>query len=384
MGKRSGQVGCTVTTLSLMFASTCLCSISAFGQQPTVDISGFWQFTGLAGPLASVQITQNEGKLAGQFVFSGTSTPVPFSGSISTLFGEAVNMDVQQDGEEVSFSGNIGSSSFMSGQYTIGSSRSGQNWIGTRLGAFGPPIITGITNAASASAGPIAPGEIISIYANATINPIGPSTGVGLEVDQAGEVSTTLGGVQVHFLPIDVYAPLTYVGAGQINAVVPYEVAGLVDGSVQVQYGEASNAFPVQVAATAPSIFTANGTGAGQGAILNQDGHLNGPDAPESRGGVVVLFVTGEGQTSPPGVSGKITTLSSTPPLTPMPTAAVSALINGQKAPVAFYGEAPGLVSGVMQINVQIPTTISSGNVPIQVFVGGKGSQSGVTVSVGQ
>ena len=64
--------------------------------------------------------------------------------------------------------------------------------------------------------------------------------------------------------------------------------------------------------------------------------------------------------------------------------AAVSVLINGQQTSVAFYGEAPGLVSGVMQVNVQVPTTISSGNVPLQVTVGGKGSQNGVTVAVGQ
>jgi uncharacterized protein (TIGR03437 family) len=186
-------------------------------------------------------------------------------------------------------------------------------------------------------------------------------------------------------MPIDAYAPVTYASGGQINAVVPYEVAGLANATVQVQYlGQTSNAFAVQVAATAPSIFTVNGTGTGQGAILNHDGRLNGPTTQEPKGGIVVLFITGEGQTSPPGVSGKITTVSSTPPLTPKSTAAVSVLINGQQASVAFYGEAPDLVSGVMQVNVQIPTTISSGNVPIQVLVGGKSSQNGVTVAVGQ
>jgi uncharacterized protein (TIGR03437 family) len=47
-----------------------------------------------------------------------------------------------------------------------------------------------------------------------------------------------------------------------------------------------------------------------------------------------------------------------------------------------FYGEAPGLVSGVMQFNVQIPANAPSGNIPMPVFVGGNSSQSGVTVSV--
>jgi uncharacterized protein (TIGR03437 family) len=56
--------------------------------------------------------------------------------------------------------------------------------------------------------------------------------------------------------------------------------------------------------------------------------------------------------------------------------------IGGQPASVAFYGEAPGLISGVMQLNVQIPANAPSGNVPIFVSVGGTSTQSGVTVSV--
>lgn len=138
----------------------------------------------------------------------------------------------------------------------------------------------------------------------------------------------------MHFLPVDAYAPLTFVGAGQINAVVPYDVAGLSSVNVQVQYsGQASDAVDLQVAPTAPGIFTANGSGVGPGAIFNQDGMtVNGPSHPQSRGGYVTVFATGEGQTSPPGVSGAVTTVAVTPPLTPAPLAPVEALINGQPA----------------------------------------------------
>src|ERR1051326_5007527 len=111
------------------------------------------------------------------------------------------------------------------------------------------PTITGVRNAASGAAGPIAPGEIISIYANAATNPIGPTNGVGLQLDQNGRVATTLGGVQVVFLPVGIYAPLTYVSAGQINAVVPYEVAGVPNPQVEVLYlKQQSYAFALQVA----------------------------------------------------------------------------------------------------------------------------------------
>jgi uncharacterized protein (TIGR03437 family) len=71
------------------------------------------------------------------------------------------------------------------------------------------------------------------------------------------------------------------------------------------------------------------------------------------------------------------------PPLTPQPLLSpVTVLIGGQPAFVAFWGEAPDMVSGVMQINVQIPANVPSGNLPLSVSVGGSGTQSGVTVSV--
>src|ERR1017187_6470256 len=92
--------------------------------------------------------------------------------------------------------------------------------------------------------------------------------------------------------------------------------------------------------------------------------------------------MTGEGQTAPAGVTGKVTTVAPNPPITPQPQLPVAVLINGQPASVAFYGEAPGLVSGVMQLNVQIPANAPPGNLPIAVSVGGNSSQNGVTISV--
>ena len=61
-----------------------------------------------------------------------------------------------------------------------------------------------------------------------------------------------------------------------------------------------------------------------------------------AKGSTVVLFLTGEGQTSPPGVTGKVTTQSAVPPLTPQPILPVRVLIGGQTASIAFYGRAPG------------------------------------------
>jgi uncharacterized protein (TIGR03437 family) len=68
--------------------------------------------------------------------------------------------------------------------------------------------------------------------------------------------------------------------------------------------------------------------------------------------------------------------------VTPAPLLAVGVTVNGQPALYVYAGEAPGLVSGMMQLNVQIPATAPSGDLPILVSIGGNTSQSGVTVSV--
>jgi uncharacterized protein (TIGR03437 family) len=93
--------------------------------------------------------------------------------------------------------------------------------------------------------------------------------------------------------------------------------------------------------------------------------------------------MTGEGQTSPQGVTGAITAATLPPPqVTPAPLLAVGVLINGQPALYVYAGEAPSLVAGMMQLNVQIPSTAPSANLPITVSVGGNTSQNNVTVSV--
>ena len=120
----------------------------------------------------------------------------------------------------------------------------------------------------------------------------------------------------------------------------------------------------------------------GRAAVLNQDQSYNTPNNPASKGSYIVLYMTGEGQTAPAGVTGRVTTVSATPPLTSQPLLPVAVIIGGQPASVAFYGEAPGFISGVMQLNVQIPANVPAGDLPILVSVGDSNSQKGLTVSV--
>ena len=88
--------------------------------------------------------------------------------------------------------------------------------------------------------------------------------------------------------------------------------------------------------------------------------------------------MTGVGQTNPPGTDGSVNTV----PL-PQVQATVTATVGGQPASVNFAGGAPGLVAGVIQVNVQVPSGISAGAaVPVVVTVGTSNTQSGITIAV--
>jgi uncharacterized protein (TIGR03437 family) len=57
-------------------------------------------------------------------------------------------------------------------------------------------------------------------------------------------------------------------------------------------------------------------------------------------------------------------------------------LVGGLPAFVQYYGEVPGLVAGVLQVNVQIPATAVAGANTITIQIGQLLSQTGVTVWV--
>lgn len=234
------------------------------------------------------------------------------------------------------------------------------------------PVLSAIVNSASGRTGPIAPGEIVSLFgAN-----IGPTPGVPF----GQTVSTTLGGVQVMFGSLA--APLTYVAAGQINAVVPYGVAGDATVPVEVQYsGQTSNALTATVQPAAPGIFSADMTGAGGGAILNQDYTLNAGSNPAAIGSAVMIYGTGGGMTNPPSSDGSPAPLAE--PFARLALQPVTATIGGVPAQVSYSGGAPGLISGLTQFNVTIPAGVTPGPaVPVVVQVGGYQSQPGLTIAL--
>ena len=231
-----------------------------------------------------------------------------------------------------------------------------------------------VVNAASYLAGPLAPGEIVSLF-GAFTGPVSPAT---LELSRDGKfVTTTLAGTQVFF--DDLPAPLLYVSDTQVSAIVPFALAGKSSTQLKlVHQGLQSKPVTLKVAPAAPALFTADASGKGQGAILNQDYKLNSAANPAARNSVVMLFATGGGETDPAGVDGQIIGQTLPKPLLP-----VSVRIGGVNARVLYAGAAPGLVSGVLQVNVQVPAQVTPGStVPVVVRVGEAESQSQVTLAV--
>jgi uncharacterized protein (TIGR03437 family) len=179
-----------------------------------------------------------------------------------------------------------------------------------------------------------------------------------------GPFGTELAGTVVSFNGIA--APILYASATQVAAIVPYAISGTTAQVTIAYQGETSTAFTIPVAPSAPGIFTSNQTGAGQAAAVNTvDGTLNTAVNPVKIGGYISLYATGEGQTAPAGVDGK---LGSTPTRPVLP---VSVTVDGIPATVLYAGGAPGQVAGLMQLNVQIPNGVQTGGyVPVVLQVG--------------
>jgi uncharacterized protein (TIGR03437 family) len=219
----------------------------------------------------------------------------------------------------------------------------------TPTGPATSPFITAVTNAASNLTGPIAPGEIVVLPGLG----LGPSQIASAHVGSDGLYDSQLGETSVQFNGIP--APMIYTWAAQVAAIVPYEVTGSSAQVTMTYQGQTSAPITVGVAASAPGLFTLDSTGKGQAAAVNQDGLINTVLTPAQIGSVISLFATGEGQTSPPGVDGK----PATTPL-PKPNLPVSVTIGGQTISgpqLQYAGGAPGEIAGVMQINVQIPSS---------------------------
>jgi uncharacterized protein (TIGR03437 family) len=213
-----------------------------------------------------------------------------------------------------------------------------------------PPQTNGVLNGGSFQPGQATPNTILSLF------------GTNLSCTPAPQV--LVNGVQAQVL---------FSSGTQINFVIPSGLGGSGNASLQVVCnGVNSPAVTLALSAANPAIFALTETGAGQGAILNQDYTVNGAQSPANLGSYVMVYGTGFGNLSPAGSDG-LQHLA-------LP---VTAAIGGVAAQVTYAGEAPGFTLGLQQINILIPENAPVGlTVPIQLFVDNLSTQIGVTIAI--
>lgn len=272
-----------------------------------------------------------------------------------------------------------GSVSYRVAANTSAQARSGAIAIGNqtlqiRQAATELPVISAITNAASFARDSAAPGSVIAVFGSR----LGPAQLTTAQLTADGQsLTTTLAGTRV--LVDGTPAPLIYSFESVVSAVVPYNAEGKRSVRVTVEYADRrSLEYTMPVAPTAPGLFTADASGRGAGAILNQDLTLNTPSNPAERGSTIVIYATGEGVTNPPGIDGKLNG-----PEPPQPLAPVLVSVGGAVAAVTYKGGVSGVTPGLLQINAVLSQATPVGSaVPVIVNIGGVASQNGVTVAV--
>ena len=215
----------------------------------------------------------------------------------------------------------------------------------------------GLVNSASYKPS-VSPGSIVSLFGNFLLSdPLAVSS---------FPLPTSLGGLAIQFAGAPL-APLFYASASQVNAQIPWELAGQSQVSTTAINNDRTSApYVYNLATYAPGLFSINGQGTGQGAILDAKFHLVDSTNPAVAGSTVVqIFCTGLGPvrnqpaTGAPAPSGPLATTTLTPTVT----------IGGVPASVPFAGLTPGFV-GLYQVNALVPQTVGMGAAPVTISIG--------------
>lgn len=213
--------------------------------------------------------------------------------------------------------------------------------VGLSVGRPAPSIAAGgIVSAASFAGQVVSPGEIVTIF--------GENFEPGMRVIFDG-----------------IAAEPFYLSPRQLSVTVPYGIAGARELTVVVQQSPDRKSVPVRMPVwpARPGLFTANSSGMGPGAILNQDGSVNSAANPATKGSIIVLYGTGGGP-----LAGNLLELP------------LKVFIDGIESELLYAGIAPGLVAGVVQVNVRVPQSAVKGELVLRV--GERESQEGVTFAV--
>jgi uncharacterized protein (TIGR03437 family) len=198
---------------------------------------------------------------------------------------------------------------------------------------------------------------------------------------------------QIPAVGIPIAAPLVMASSNQINAIVPAEVAlaavaGTTVDVIVVNNAVSTQPFTVTAVPYDPGLFSFDGLGKGQGAVLNYDATsgaylINSTKDVAAKNSTIIIYATGMGDLNDASImNGQVADTATT-----LVANTVRVDIDGQPSVVTYAGSTPGAVAGLVQLNAIVPSTVRAGSaIPITVSVGpptgARRSQALVTIGV--
>lgn len=301
-----------------------------------------------------VTYAQHNGHAAGITEWGGCNDSQPYHANI-TSFAQAHSLPLL----------------YFDNTYLI--TQSGSNWLLTPTGtqvaqsytamaAGGPGVVTSVSSTSGAAA--LAPEAIASAYgANLAAAPVQAST---------VPLPTTLGGTSVLVTDssgVARSADLFYVGPTQVNYEIPPGVA-LGTASIAVSVNGDPVAFgTAKIAAVAPGLFSADGTGQGVAAGMAYTLHADGTNGTAATTQPIDLSVATDQVTLElfgTGIRGHATP--------------VTCKIGTTTLPVSYAGP-QNIYVGLDQVNIPLPQSLrGSGSQPVFLIVDGQNANA-VTVT---
>ncbi len=192
----------------------------------------------------------------------------------------------------------------------------------------------------------------------ASISFIGRAEGIGVSLEQINFLSPAddaVGPVSLEVFNGETLVAASTVNLGPISPGLFAYLGGVDEGLLVVALG-------------------------GTGGFVAPVGHFGKAveSAPIEAGGVIQVFGSGFGSTTPEAVPG---TLAGADPISTIPVEDITVAIGGIDAEVAFAGLTPNL-AGLYQFNIIVPATLQAGNHPIVISRNGIDSQDGMVLPV--
>jgi len=217
----------------------------------------------------------------------------------------------------------------------------------------------GVVN--SASYGPItsqvAPGELLTLFGSG----LGPAT---LAKAPGLPWLTNLAGVQV--LINDKPAPVYYVSATQVSALVPFDAPsnGSFTSVQVVNNGSPSNKVFVYSGTSSPSLYTQDQSGVNAGNVQHLDGTPVTAANPAKSGETVVMAMNALGAVDRAVNAGDAAPLANL--VQPLFVALIDSSGNYLTAKVLYSGLYPGF-AGLYQVNVTLPANLPKGEYEVDI-----------------